>query len=115
MGKKDHHKINNSEGSFMPVIIERLYTVPKFINGKTATVYSLSHYYEQNGDLVPDPDMTFAVDDVMVVPLTYQDSYRYDESLFKDGNEWKFKPALQKSLVSFANMWMINIKEQQEI
>jgi hypothetical protein len=30
-------------------------------NGETITV-ALSHYYEQNGDLIPDPDMVVRID-----------------------------------------------------
>jgi len=40
---------------------------------------SLSHYYSQNGDLVPDPDMELRIfpDLKMAEALTFQDAYRY--------------------------------------
>ena len=34
-------------------------------------IFSLAHYYEQNGDLVCDPDVTFLVAD-QVHPLTFE-------------------------------------------
>ena len=51
-----HIKIDNSDGVFMPLSVEFLYNMGKY------EVYSFSHYYKQNGDMCPDPDMTFFVE-----------------------------------------------------
>jgi hypothetical protein len=117
MGNDDHLKLDNSNGTFMPIIIERLHELPEPLNGHKVTVYSLSHYYEQNGDLIPDPDMTFAVTDEVIIPLTYQDTYRYDEAVQISPNpeQWLVRQKMYDSLVSFSNMWLRNIKEQQNL
>lgn len=54
---------------YMPLTIENLgYT----FNGQP--VYSMTHYYEQNGDMMRDPDMTFYVDreQGLIVPMTFR-------------------------------------------
>lgn len=48
MGDKPHLKIENEP--FMPLTIERLGDA----YGGQAALYSLCHYYEQNGDLMAD-------------------------------------------------------------
>ena len=61
----------------MPLSVEFLYSLGKY------SVYSFSHYYKQNGDMCPDPDMTFLVETQntqIIIPATYQDSYSYKDS-----------------------------------
>jgi hypothetical protein len=105
-------KIQNND-AFMPLHVELLYTAN---DGK---IFSFSHYYEQNGDLVPDPDMTFlqyAKNPELIIPCTFQNSYTYQEVCSLEGGKWMVKSKRDlKSLVSFSNMWMKNIKEQQEL
>src|SRR5262245_29499420 len=56
-------KINNAGPSIMPVCVDRL----------TERHYSIAHYYEQNGYLMADPDMTFFKSaDGKVYPCTFQ-------------------------------------------
>lgn len=108
----DHVKIDNSNNTFMPVIAERLYTGD--VMHRSGTVYSLSHYYEQNGDLIPDPDMTFFVCDQSrkIYPVTYQDSFVYNEGIYSEGEKWYIK-RVQHHITTFANHWMNNIFYQQ--
>jgi hypothetical protein len=60
MGQADYLKLDRGGSAIMALSIEKLVPEVDFA-GTNATIYSLSHYFEQNGDLVPDPDMTFAV------------------------------------------------------
>jgi hypothetical protein len=110
--KKAHVKIDNTNGAFMPVSFERLDTFD-FCNRKT-TSYSIAHYYKQNGDLVPDPDMVFFFvhDTNQIFPAYFQDYRSFKECLYFDG-VWKFNPIEQKDQAKFANIWLNNIKEQQ--
>ncbi len=56
-----------SEG-FMDLIIESL----------GDNIISLAHYYQQNGDSIPDPDMTVRIHDHgMAEALTFQDSSQF--------------------------------------
>ena len=94
------HKKIVSEG-FMDLIIEC----------NTKNIISLTHYYKQNGDLCPDPDMTVKIipSIKMAEALTYQDTYRYQE-VYLDDN--KYYPQLKKELNTFLNKWLSNLKMQ---
>ena len=119
MNGKRHLKLDNSQGSFMPLIIEYLYST--VMADFSVDVYSLSHYYEQNGDLIPDPDMQFATrtslnGELQIFPMTFQNALKYDEALFQNAdNKWQYYKGLQKDLATFANMWLKNIKFQQSL
>jgi len=71
---------------------------------------ALSHFYKQNGDLVPDPDMEIRVnfESETAEALTYQDTYRYDEVY--DGENVDIK--LKESLNEFLLQWLKNLIEQ---
>ncbi|MFA5575348.1 MAG: hypothetical protein WC994_09910 [Brumimicrobium sp.] len=114
-----HLKFDNSSRAFMPLSVEFLQDVVLF-GEKTAKIFSFSHYYKQNGDLVPDPDMTFlffySENQPIVLPCTFQDNRIYQEAIFMgDAKKWQVNVKLAKSLASFSNIWLKNIKEQQEL
>jgi|ETNmetMinimDraft_26_1059896.scaffolds.fasta_scaffold61403_2 hypothetical protein len=117
MGENDHLKIDNSDGCFMPIVIEKLGS-PSNIGGQPVQVFSLTHYFKQNGDSVPDPDMTFAqslYDNNCIWALTYQDQLRYDEAVFIKDGHWVENKKLQNDLSVFSGQWLKNIKDQQEL
>lgn len=120
------HKCLRLESSgFLPLSFERLYNGIKTPWG-SGTLYSLMHWYIQEGDLMRDPDMVFVVVDnrqaledpvdlVGIYPQSYQaDSMGvYQESLFIDGSAFsKFIPSLNIRHCEFANMWLMNIQAQ---
>jgi len=107
-------KIDNSKGAFMPLSVEFLYSLGKY------SVYSFSHYYKQNGDMCPDPDMTFFVETKepkIIIPATFQDSYSYREVCELSSIGELTVNGLNKlaDLVSFSKMWLKNIYEQQDL
>jgi hypothetical protein len=53
--ENSHTRIDNNkpDSGFMAVVIEWVGDC------KLGDVYSIAHYYEQNGDLMADPEMTF--------------------------------------------------------
>ena len=105
-------KIDNTSGSFMPVSLEKLCET-KFVNQK-AVIYSLAHYYEQNGDLIPDPEMTFIqVSSGEVYPASINNGYAYRESLYVKDKTWLIHIREQHDQAYFANIWLKNIKYQQ--
>lgn len=120
MPGKDHLKMVNEP--FMPLSIERIGSI-YWQDGK---LISLAHYYEQNGDLMADPEMCFIVVDqrekdktdmekVMIVPYLYkQDNMGiYEESLlFKNDVVAHCDANMQLQHVLFANQWLQNIIEQ---
>lgn len=108
-------KIDNAKGSFMAVHVENI--------GKNyyGPLYSVTHYYEQNGDLMSDPDMVFIKGSLgHYFPISYQQDGLglYQEVIAEtdeNGRISKYRPKLSKDLASFANMWMRNIKQQQRL
>lgn len=79
-------------------------------------IFSVAHYYQQNGDLMRDPDMTF----LKALDSYYPLSFRQDGlPIMQEAVEWEegtikaFRPRLQAELATFANMWLRNIKLQQ--
>ena len=100
-------KIDNSDGAFMPVVVEE-------IGNNT---FSVAHYYEMNGDLVPDPEMIFWKGaDGKFYPTYFKNIFGENESvLFEDGKPSASCRSLQREHATFANQWLANIKEQQGV
>ena len=106
-------KLDNAEGVYMPLVVEKIMDVPGF-----EVVYSLAHYGELNGDLMSDPEMTFGLLDGEFYPLSFRNDYLgfYQEVMsYRDGQEPVYNEKLQRELAEFAAMWLQNIKVQQEI
>ena len=119
MGQADYLKLDRGGSAIMALSIEKLVPEVDFA-GNNASIYSLSHYFEQNSDLVPDPDMTFAViksieNTPTIIPLTFQNSIYYTEAIFLKANSWQIHPKQQADLADFANNWLKNIQWQQEL
>ncbi len=109
-GLEEHKKIDAKAG-FMPLHVEKLYT------DEIGDIFSFAHYYKQNGDMMKDPDMEFILTKSgQVFPKMFQMDAPpiYEESIFFD-EQWKVKPAQQRQHAQFANMWLKNIKVQQNI
>ena len=113
----EHRKLDNEPGLYMPCSIE---VIGK---GEDYTIISFSHYGEQNGDLMADPDMTFlvmagVVTQYTIYPMTFRNDYLgiYQESIEIDEDGRKLiKPKQQRDHTQFANTWMNNIVRQQGI
>jgi hypothetical protein len=92
---------------YMPLSIE--------VIGKN--LVSVSHYFEQNGDLVPDPDAVYftgyGVENGWVpVSLQLAIGTYYEASWVEDGEITRFDMREQAEQVSFANTWVRNLQEQ---
>ena len=107
----DCKKIDNTKGVFMVVHIECVGL------SNLGPLYSVAHYYKQNGDLMRDPDMEFIKGgDGEYYPISFWRDIplKRDEAVeWKNGEITRINPKLQAELVTFANMWMKNIKVQQ--
>ena len=110
-GTDGHRKIDNTGKTFMPVHVERMNKC------ELGQIYSIAHYFKQNGDMMRDPDMEFIKGaDGEYYPISFwQDSppVRDEVVVWRDGEIVCYKGKQQMNLVSFANTWMRNIKEQQ--
>lgn len=91
--------------AFMPLSVDTLDR-----EGKRLRI-ALAHNFEQNGDLVPDPDMELRVDleAETVEALTYQDQRVYQEVYPAPG---QVHLGLKISLNSFLSTWLTNISHQ---
>ncbi len=110
----DFIKIDNTDGAFMPISVEKLRET------EHGTVYSLTHYTTQGGDLCKDPDMEFLHSKEMgIIPMTFtQDLIPPIHTIavfVGDDNKLKCYKKPLRDLVSFSNIWLSNIKAQQGI
>jgi len=105
----EHRKIDRG-GGFMAVVVEHLE------EREIGSIYSVSHYFESNGDLVADPDVVFLRRPEGWVPISYQDSlaYRVVARVREDGRV-EVDDRGQRELVRFANMWLRNVATQQNV
>ena len=124
-----HTKIDNTDGNFMPVHIEVI--GKDLAPNMKGLIVSIAHYYKLNGDMICDPDMTFLVQRNkkilnprtleyekrnMYYPLSFEmGGFRYEESVYSDGKTVYVKPQLNKQHKDFANQWLLNIKNQQNL
>ena len=96
-----HLKIINKP--FMPLAIER--------HGRFV---SITHYYEQNGDLVPDPDFEMYIGyDGNWYPVSLQHAFgrAYFARCWEDGKEFVDKRQAHEQ-IDFSEMWASNIRQQ---
>jgi hypothetical protein len=109
-------RIGKPNTAIMQVVIEQIYH--ENIYGK---VYAVGHYYQQNGDRMSDPEMTFLVNDAdkRVYPLSFEQhgcfAMYQENSKFKDGKLTGIVRKWNNEHKNFANIWMENIKHQQSL
>ena len=82
--------------------------------------FSIAHYFEQECDLMSDPQMTFWVCEGKVFPCSFTQHggiQIFENALLFDENGQPHSANAQKiqELSTFANDWMNNINDQQEI
>lgn len=106
----DHREISNSP-SFMSVHVEHVGTCD------LGPMFSIAHYYEQNGDLMKYPDMVFIRDQAgEYYPFEFQQDNLgvYQCAVkFSEGKVEGVNLRMQRDMASFAGDWMKNIKHQQ--
>lgn len=109
----DSKKIDNTNGVFMAVHVDFIAV------NEHGRHYAVAHYYEQYGDLMADPEMTFLYSavDGQVYPLTFrQDSFpavNQVAATAEAGESIKCSLKVQQDIARFANLWLKNINAQQ--
>lgn len=104
------HYIRLENPGYMRLVIEAIGPGPRGL-----PAVSVAHYYEQNGDAMRDPEMTFEVAaDGRWLPVHFENSGVgvYQEAVFTDGGKVMCRPRLIKELAAFAKMWDRNLKDQ---
>lgn len=106
-------KIDNTDEAYMPVYIEII------DRSETYKHISLAHYGEQNGDMMRDPEMLFALhkETRQFIPYYYRNDYmgveQYSVKWTDEGI--LLNRRLQADHTTFANQWLRNIAAQQGI
>jgi hypothetical protein len=99
-----HGKKEASE--YMPLCVEII----------EPNVVSIAHYYTQEGDLVPDPDVLFFVDPMGEwYPVSMKNAFGILRSanVAPDFRSVATRtPSRQRDLATFCNMWAKNIRSQ---
>lgn len=101
-----HAKLDNAPNAFMALTVDLL-------GGRQMAI---GHYFEQGGDLVPDPDMTFWCGPDgrwYPVQITQQWGAQQVVTFGRDGQPERVDPRAQRELAVFAGQWLRNIKRQQ--
>ena len=90
---------------FMDLNVDMLYGEEESIT------IALSHYFRQNGDMIPDPDMEVRIypEMKMAEALSYQDSFGYQQ-VYPSPSQVNLKA--KKDLNVFLNQWLSNIIDQ---
>lgn len=109
-GEFPDHLILKS-GGFMDLHIETIRRIETMRRGDGAIDLSLAHYYRQNGDSVPDPDMEVRVYPALGIAeaLSYQDSRVYRRVYHEEG---RVNVSAKVELNRFLAMWLRNLKAQ---
>lgn len=101
-----------TSGGFEDLVIENVWI--KDYAGRP--VYSIAHYYIQNGDMMRDPEMTVAIDKECgrVIPVSYrQDCFGTYQEVFKmSGGKTYYHERLLRELDDFLWMWLKNVSDQ---
>lgn len=70
---------------------------------------SVAHYFEQNGDLVPDPEVEMTIDGT---PLELRQVQGRTLCRWEQGGKVYIKPRAERDVRSFLAMWGRNLREQ---
>ncbi|QEH39424.1 hypothetical protein [Chitinophaga sp. XS-30] len=121
---KESDRLRITNEGFMPLVMELVdtnITTPK----GSADLYSLAHYYSQNGDAMRDPEMCFLVIDSRTTPEDYSGLQIYPTYFLMDGmgveqnsiviHEKRIIGCIiqvQRDHAIFSNQWLSNIAEQ---
>ena len=112
--ENSHRKLDNAPGAFMAVVVE-------FVGDtRLGPTYSVAHYFEQNGDLLADPEMLFlkaATGDFypLHVQMDALGVFRCGYTISEDGNGDRINKREQADQAVFAGTWMRNVAYQQKL
>jgi len=113
MSVSDHKKIDNAEGTFMSLHVECIGEC------NLGPIFSLSYYYTQHDNPMRDTEMLFikAEDGGYYPSELWQDAVNSHNVgvLIEDGKAVSIDETEQADLTVFAEVWLKNIRVQQEI
>ena len=96
-----------ADSGYMPLTIQRI----------AEDEIAIAHFYELNGDLMYDPEMTFRIDAEKgtLEPLTYRQDGGFPlfQQVYPEPGKWI--PRLRNDLNAFAEQWLKNIEQQNRV
>ena len=96
-------------------------SIEEIFDSEKYQIISVAHYFEQNGDLMADPEVCFIYSKAMelFIPSYFKQDGSMgieQESIVMENGEIKgIRTKMQADHTSFANMWLKNIKYQQNL
>lgn len=106
----ESRKVDNDPGTWMAVHVDCI----------APGLYRVGHYFEQNGDLCPDPEMLFLRSEVdgerYWLPVEGKFAIGSEHTYLVLGEANEVKGVRQRAFAdacSFANLWMKNVRYQQ--
>jgi hypothetical protein len=99
-----HYSVKLVSAGYMPLTIEK--------HDKQITV---THYYIQEGDLIPDPDVEFVdlgSDDWLPVAIQHATGHYCRAAEQAASGNWLVSKAAMRDLQSFVRMWARNLLNQ---
>jgi hypothetical protein len=105
-----HFRLRVENEPYMPLTIE-VWDSPILGEGRRISV---AHYFEQEGDLVPDPEVEIR-DDGWPIELSQRDFYT-QVSLYEHDGRMLFIPRARREVLAFLNnTWAPNLRAQRFI
>lgn len=101
----DHFHMRLKNHGWMDLVIES-WRSPLYHDRRNISV---AHYYEQNGDLVADPEVEI-IDDGTPVGLTQV--YGYTRCMWEQDGRLMVAPRAKAEVMSFLTLWGRNLKDQ---
>lgn len=101
----DHFHIRIKNSGWMDLVIES-FPSPQYPGRRNISV---AHYYEQNGDLVPDPEVEI-VDTGM--PIGLSQWCGYTACVWEQDGKLMLAPRAKAEVMSFLNIWERNLRHQ---
>lgn len=104
-------KVDNTGGAFMAVHVECIRRT------EHGVMYSVAHYYEQNGDLIADPELEILGDETGAwFPVSITMALGHKRALLLgEGGKARVDQREYRSQLRFLSTWMKNIKSQQRL
>ena len=124
-----HRKYDNGGEGIMALVTEVIMPIGYGDDSRDEIeLVSVAHYYEQNGDLMRDPEMVFKRvrdplynDQSLFFPISFQqdnlgllnESVRFTPD--EKSSRWNtsYRRAMQRDQAVFASEWLVNANDQQ--
>jgi len=111
--KSDHFHLKIENGPYMDLVIESWWcNYQADILGVRHT--SVAHYYEQNGDLMPDPDVVIDTGTGAPIEITQPPPFGYFRVRWSDPDNGHamINRYQDQAVRSFLTIWSRNLREQ---